>query len=227
MKKASNAGVVPSRRRIRQPSEACQPVDALHGQSQVKETEVQRAEDLVQTEAENRYEQVADIGRGADQSGQHAARAVGPDLHDEGHAERPFAAHAQGGDDAQHRHLPGRRGQTAQAAEQGVGHDAQRHGAHPAQPIADPAEEDTPGGCSDQEARVDDREPTGHVLVAGGGQQVAQGGSGHLGEKAHFQAIEQPAEQRRRQGGPAAIRRSRVCLAISKPTRRATGEDRR
>ena len=49
------------------------------------------------------HQQIAHVGRRADEAGQERPRAVRPDLHHQRHAERPLAAHAERGDEAQHR----------------------------------------------------------------------------------------------------------------------------
>ncbi len=113
-------------------------------------------------------EHVAHVRRGADQAGEQTARAVGPDLHHERDAQRPFATHAERRHEAQDHDLPRGRRQAAQPAKDGVGEDAQRHGADAAEAVAEPAEQDAAGRCADEKGGGGPGEPQPDFAVGNG-----------------------------------------------------------
>ena len=62
----------------------------------------------------------ADVGGGADDAREHGAVFLRPDLHDQRDAERPFAAHAERGDEAQRGEVPRRLREIDEAGERCV-----------------------------------------------------------------------------------------------------------
>ena len=60
-----------------------------------------------QAQSEQTDQQEAHIGCGANETRQQGPRFLRPDLHDQGHAQRPFAAHAERRKEAQHHNLLG------------------------------------------------------------------------------------------------------------------------
>ena len=87
------------------------------------------------------------------------ATVVRPDFHDERHAQRPFAAHAECRQEPQTGERPRRAGQPAQPAEDRVRQHAERHRPHPADAVAEPAEQHAAGGRPHEEAGGRDVEP--------------------------------------------------------------------
>src|SRR5207249_4859597 len=84
----------------------------------------------------------------------------------------------------------------ADAAAPGVDEDAGGHRPHPADLVAEPAEQHAAGRRPDQESRRDDPEPlAGYLLARRGAEQLPEGRAGDEWEQAHLQAVEHPPEQ--------------------------------
>ena len=84
-----------------------------------------------------------------------------------------------------------------QPGEQRVTQDADGHRPDPADFVAQPAEDNTPGGRAEQEGGGDVTHPDADERVgrrqAMGGLHRLQGGSGDERKNAHFQTIEHPS----------------------------------
>jgi hypothetical protein len=152
-------------------------------------------------------DQKADVRSRADEARHERPRSIRPDFGDERDAERPLAAHAHRGHEAQHRELHGRLDQRAQPGEERVGEDAEDHGAHAADAVAQPPEHDAAERGAQQEGRDDGAEPGADDAIGvgtGGVQQFTQRRAAGNGEEADLHAVEHPAQKGRHQGHPAA-----------------------
>ena len=107
------------------------------------------------------------------------------------------------------RRLATHSGQPTEPGKNGVGQNAQRHGPHPADPVAEPAEKHPAGRRTDQESGSNDRDPPADLAFLGRAEEVAEGRTRNQGEQAHLQAIEHPAEQHRRERQPLPPRAER------------------
>ena len=117
------------------------------------------ADEPVQADAEEADHEKSEVRRGADEAGDQRARFVRPDFVDQRDAERPFAAHAERRDEPQRGDVPRLGRKPAEAGKQRVGEDAQRHRAHAADAVAEPAEEHAAGRGADEEHGNDGAEP--------------------------------------------------------------------
>ena len=129
-------------------------------------------------------------------------------------AQRPFAAHAQRGDETKRAQVPRLLREVRQTGEQRIRQDAERHGAHPADAVAQPAEDQPAAGRAHEKQRGDLPHPHLDELFvqhAGGGLHLLQRGPRHEREDAHLHPVEHPAEKGRQQHQPLAfVLRSRV-----------------
>jgi hypothetical protein len=103
-------------------------------------------------------------------------------------------------------------GQAAQPGEEGVGQHTQGHGPDAADAVAEPAEQDAAGRRPDQEAGCDDAEPQADDALVGRAEQVLDRRPADQREDAHLGAVEQPAQQCRRQRQPPAAPRPRLVV---------------
>ena len=125
------------------------------------------------------------------------ARFARPDFIDQRDAERPFAPHAERGDEAQGGDVPGLGGQAACPGKDGVGEDAERHRAHAPDFIPQPAEKHAAAGCADEKYGDNRSEPTIYIGNGGvrAGKEVFERGLPDERKKTHFVAVEQPSEK--------------------------------
>ena len=200
MKKTSTAGSAPAIINSRQPSPLSRYVARFVPTCpQLTQQFAHAIDEVHQHQAQQTDEQHADVGGGADQPSEKRPRTIGPDLGDQRHAERPFAAHAERRDESQHGDVPGLAGESAQAGENRVGDDAERHRANAADAIAEPAEQHAAGGRADQKDRHDHAEPFAFERGIGGEfavQQLVECRRADQREHADLEAVEHPAQQR-------------------------------
>src|SRR6185436_4963092 len=106
----------------------------------------------------------------------------------------------------EHADVPRRGGEAAQPRKNGVGSDAPDHRLDPADPVAQPTEEDATRSGADEEGGDDAGEPRSDVGVGSrGAEQLLEGGTAGEREETHLQAVEHPAEKGGHEGHRAAF----------------------
>ena len=140
-----------------------------------------------------------DVGGGADHAGHERAVFGRPDFHDEGDAERPFAAHAERTQEAGGAEVPRFLGEINQTGKDGVDENAGGHGADAADFVTEPAEDDATEGGADQERGGGVAHPERDKRVGQGDAlrllHLQESGTRDEGEEPHFHAVEHPAEE--------------------------------
>ncbi len=178
-----------------------QAVGLRYGHSDGQQPVLDGSGDLIHHQSQESDQQISHIRRGTDQTCHQSPRTVRPDLHHQGHPQRPFAPHTESSNKPQDRDLPGRCRKTAQTGEKRIGDDTQRHGPHAANSVTQPAEQNAARRSPHQKHRRDHTEEECHLLRFGSSrrprhaQQFADRGSPDQGEQPHFGPIKQPAEQ--------------------------------
>ena len=111
------------------------------------------------------------------------------------HPQRPLPSHAQRRDEAKQKDLLRRIGDAAQPHENRVGDDGKTHRPHPAQTVAEPAEEHAARGRADQKPRDHQAEPGVDRAFARLAQEINQRGPTDERKEPHLEAVEHPAQK--------------------------------
>ena len=89
-----------------------------------------------------------------------------PDLHDQGHTQRPLSAHAQRGYESERSELQRGLGKIRDPCEQRVAEDCQAHGPNPTDPVAEPTKDEAAKRSAEQEKRRNDPHPLADIAIA-------------------------------------------------------------
>ena len=204
MKNTSSAGSAPLIIRKRHPEFASRRLDHRRRHADAEQQRLDAADEAVQADAQHADHQKSEIRGRADEPGNQRARFVRPDFVDQRHAERPLAAHAERGDEPQRRDVPRFGREAAQSGEHRIREDAQRHRAHAADAIAEPAEEHAAGRGADEEHGDDGAEPLRGLRGRRGSKQIVERRPADQRKQAHLEAVEHPSQQGGRQRHPAS-----------------------